>query len=121
MKPYPATTIPSPKKRLRNNALLPNATLEQCTSFGLSQAAIDREYVVPILIKAIAVLELLAVSSSPLPVHSICLRTGIARSTVYRIVRTLFVSGYLHEPAPGRYAASGARKLNVIRRTQVFR
>jgi DNA invertase Pin-like site-specific DNA recombinase len=57
----------------------------------------DREYIVPILFKAIQIIELLRLESDGLRIEYIHRMTGISRSTVYRIVRTLTASGYLRQ------------------------
>lgn len=64
----------------------------------------ERYYVVPVLLKAVAILELLRSSEVALRVDDIHKATGFARSTVYRILRSFIMGEYLTEVAPGQYA-----------------
>jgi ribose transport system substrate-binding protein len=64
-------------------------------------AETDREYIVPILMKSIAILNLLRATPEGMKIDQIHQATGIARSTVYRIIRTLLASGYVR--ATGDY------------------
>ena len=78
----------------------------------------DREYIVPVLLKSIQIIELLAKSPDGLRIDEIQRRTKIARSTVYRVVRTLAVCGHLTHRGNGAYAVvatdrTGSRPLLV--------
>ncbi|WP_263379813.1 helix-turn-helix domain-containing protein [Granulicella paludicola] len=66
---------------------------------------IDREYIVPILIKSVAILELLRDTPQGLKICQIHAQTGIALSTIYRIVRTFVVSNYIELNCEGFYVA----------------
>lgn len=70
---------------------------------------INREYIVPVLLKSMRILELLA-SQPGLRIEQIHRRTNIAKSTVYRIVRTLVVCGSLVDCGKGTYSVALASK-----------
>jgi len=65
---------------------------------------LDRSYVIPVLSKALLIMDLLRNSERPLNVAEIAGNTGISKSTVYRILRTLSAYGYLPEGASGIYS-----------------
>ena len=69
---------------------------------------VDRYYVVPVLLKAVAILDLIQSSPGALRVDDIQKTTGIPRSTIYRVLRTLIVRGHLQETTSGRYLISPA-------------
>ncbi len=70
---------------------------------GRTQRSIDlhpqvtRSYLVPILLKTFNILNILCNSSEPLRAEEIHVRTGYARTTVYRILRTLVIRGCVVE------------------------
>ena len=68
------------------------------------QPDLDREYIVPVLMKSVQILELLQRTPEGLRIEQIHHRTGVAKTTVYRIVRTLVVSGYLRHGEDGAYS-----------------
>lgn len=68
------------------------------------QPKLDREYIVPVLLKSVQVLDLLGDVPDGLRIEQIHRMTGIAKTTVYRIVRTLVVSGHVHHGSNGAYA-----------------
>jgi len=68
------------------------------------QPKLDREYIVPVLLKSVQVLDLLGDLPEGLRIEQIHQITGIAKTTVYRIVRTLVVSGHLHHEGNGAYS-----------------
>ncbi len=71
-----------------------------------------RMYLIPILSKTLDVLELLEDQKKPLTLEQIHQRTGISKTTVFRILRTLVHRGYISRPEDGRYRlVSRARKL----------
>jgi hypothetical protein len=73
------------------------------------QPDLDREYIVPVLMKSVQILELLGSKPQGLRIEQIHQRTGFAKTTVYRIVRTLVVSGYLVHSGDGTYAVARTR------------
>jgi predicted protein tyrosine phosphatase len=67
----------------------------------------DREYIVPVLLKSVKILELLRKHPEGMKIDLIHAHTGVARSTVYRIVRTYVASGYIDYSSEGKYLYSG--------------
>lgn len=71
----------------------------------------SRHYIIPVLSKALDILELLEQSSSSTP-EVLQRRSGVSQSTVYRILRTLVHRGYVVRTEPGSYRlVSRPRKL----------
>jgi hypothetical protein len=68
------------------------------------QPELNREYIVPVLLKSVQILELLRAAPDGLRIEQIHQKTGIAKTTVYRIVRTLVVSDYLIQRGDGTYS-----------------
>ena len=66
---------------------------------------LDREYIVPVLIKSMTILELLRETPQGLKISQIQANTGFALSTIYRIVRTFVASGYVELSDDGLYTA----------------
>ena len=60
-----------------------------------SKAAPKRLYLIPVLSKALDILELVQNESEPLVLEEIYRRTRISKTTVYRILKTLVHRGYL--------------------------
>jgi hypothetical protein len=58
---------------------------------------VTRSYLVPILLKTFNILDVLCNSSKPLRAEEIHARTGYAKTTVYRILRTLVIRGCVVE------------------------
>ena len=65
---------------------------------------VDRSYIIPVLSKALLIMDLLRNSEHALNVAEISASTGISKSTVYRILRTLSAYGYLPDGASGIYS-----------------
>ena len=63
---------------------------------------LDRSYIIPVLSKALQIIALLDSAQTPLNVTQVSERTGFAKSTVYRILRTLSAHGYIIESENGR-------------------
>jgi len=69
-------------------------------------------YLIPVLSKSLDVLELLEQQKQPLTLEQIFQRTGISKTTVFRILKTLVHRGYVARPEDGRYRLiSRPRKL----------
>ena len=85
----PAYSVRS--ETVRRNGLIAGMDTE-CL---FQQPAHSREYIVPILIKAIQIIELLKMETGGLRIEDIHRMTKIPKSTVYRIVRTLAAGNYL--------------------------
>jgi ribose transport system substrate-binding protein len=69
----------------------------------LAKAKIKRLYLIPILSKALDVIELLEQDQTTLTLEDIYQRTNISKTSVYRILKTLVHRGYLAQTPSGRY------------------
>ncbi|HEY1804791.1 MAG TPA: substrate-binding domain-containing protein [Terracidiphilus sp.] len=69
----------------------------------MPKAKIKRLYLIPILSKALDVLELLEQDHTPLALEDIYQRTNISKTSVYRILKTLVHRGYLAQTPNGQY------------------
>ena len=76
------------------------------------QPNLDREYIVPVLIKCMQILQLLADYPAGLHIEQIHRRTKISKSTVYRIVRTLVACGGMIHHENGAYTIVFDEDLN---------
>jgi hypothetical protein len=65
---------------------------------------VNRSYIIPVLSKALVIMEILRKSERPLSVDELTKITGVAKSTVYRILRTLSAYGHLPDGADGIYS-----------------
>jgi len=68
-----------------------------------SKARPARLYLIPVLSKALDILELLQVENQPKSLEEIYRRTKISKTTVYRILKTLTHRGYLGQSENGLY------------------
>lgn len=64
---------------------------------------IKRLYLIPILSKALDVIELLEQASGPLSLEDVYQRTRISKTSVYRILKTLVHRGYVAQGQNGQY------------------
>jgi ribose transport system substrate-binding protein len=62
-----------------------------------------RLYLIPVLSKALDILELLQAEGQPLSLEAIHRRTRISKTTVYRVVKTFVHRGYLAQATDGTY------------------
>ena len=69
----------------------------------MAKAKIKRLYLIPILSKALDVIELLEQDNSPLTLEDVYQRTNISKTSVYRILKTLVHRGYLAQTQGGQY------------------
>jgi ribose transport system substrate-binding protein len=69
----------------------------------LTRSAPRRLYLIPVLSKALDILELMQNEKSPLALESIYQRTNISKTTVYRILKTFVHRGYLAQSQDGLY------------------
>jgi ribose transport system substrate-binding protein len=69
----------------------------------LAKAKIKRLYLIPILSKALDVIELLEQDHTTLTLEDIYQRTKISKTSVYRILKTLVHRGYVAQTPSGRY------------------
>jgi ribose transport system substrate-binding protein len=67
------------------------------------KAKIKRLYLIPILSKALDVLELLEHSHAPLSLEDVYQKTLISKTSVYRILKTLVHRGYVAQSQNGQY------------------
>ncbi|HTW48025.1 MAG TPA: substrate-binding domain-containing protein [Acidobacteriaceae bacterium] len=78
----------------------------------MPKAPTKRLYLIPVLSKALDVLEIFQAEDRPLPLEAIYQRTHISKTTVYRILKTLVHRGYLAQSQDGLYRlVSRPRKL----------
>jgi ribose transport system substrate-binding protein len=69
----------------------------------LAKAKIKRLYLIPILSKALDVIELLEQDHAPLTLEDVYQKTNISKTSVYRILKTLVHRGYLAQNQNGQY------------------
>ena len=69
----------------------------------MPKTKIKRLYLIPILSKALDVIELLEQDNTPLTLEDIYQRTRISKTSVYRILKTLVHRGYLAQTPSGQY------------------
>ena len=63
----------------------------------------ERTYIVPMLSKALIILDMLLENGSLLSIDELSRETGFSRSSVYRIIRTLSLHGYLPAKCEKQY------------------
>ena len=69
----------------------------------LPKAKIKRLYLIPILSKALDVIELLEENQSPVSLEDVFQKTRISKTSVYRILKTLVHRGYVAQTQNGLY------------------
>ena len=69
----------------------------------MPKARIKRLYLIPILSKALDVLELLEQDHAPVTLEDVFQRTRISKTSVYRILKTLVHRGYVAQTQNGQY------------------
>jgi ribose transport system substrate-binding protein len=69
----------------------------------LSKPKIKRLYLIPILSKALDVLELLERTNGPIALEDVYQETKISKTSVYRILKTLVHRGYVAQGQSGQY------------------
>ena len=69
----------------------------------MPKARIKRLYLIPILSKALDVLELLEQDHTPVTLEDVFQRTRISKTSVYRILKTLVHRGYVAQSQDGHY------------------
>ncbi len=78
----------------------------------MAKIARMRVYNIPILSKALDVLEMLQAERHPMSLESVYQRSGFSKSTVFRILKTLVLRGYVARQEDGLYrAVSRPRKM----------
>jgi ribose transport system substrate-binding protein len=69
----------------------------------LTKPRIKRLYLIPILSKALDVLELLEQTNGPIALEDVYQQTNISKTSVYRILKTLVHRGYVAQGQSGQY------------------
>ena len=69
----------------------------------MPKAKIKRLYLIPILSKALDVLELLEQNNAPVTLEDVFQKTQISKTSVYRILKTLVHRGYVAQSQSGQY------------------
>jgi ribose transport system substrate-binding protein len=69
----------------------------------LAKSSVHRLYLIPVLSKALDVLELLQKHERPMSLETIYKRTHIPKTTVYRILKTFIHRGYIAQSQDGLY------------------
>ncbi|MBS1852658.1 MAG: substrate-binding domain-containing protein [Acidobacteria bacterium] len=69
----------------------------------MTRSTPKRLYLIPVLSKALDILELLQHERGPMTLEAIYQRTNISKTTVYRILKTLVHRGYLAQSQDGLY------------------
>src|SRR5260370_25941006 len=69
----------------------------------LAKTKIKRLYLIPILSKALDVLELLEQVNGPIALEDVYQQTKISKTSVYRILKTLVHRGYVAQGESGQY------------------
>ncbi len=69
----------------------------------MRKTKIKRLYLIPILSKALDVLELLEQNHSPVTLEDVFQKTNISKTSVYRILKTLVHRGYVAQSQDGQY------------------
>ena len=92
----------------------------------MTRSTPKRLYLIPVLSKALDILELLQNEQGPLALEAIYQRTNISKTTVYRILKTFVHRGYLAQSQDGLYrlVARPRRRVSVLaanRRRCLFR
>src|SRR5277367_1563018 len=79
------------------------AIIRACGRLALAQQKIKRLYLIPILSKALDILELLEAEKKPLTLELIYQRSAISKTSVYRILKTFVHRGYVAQTQDGGY------------------
>src|SRR5579871_742827 len=88
----------------------------------LTKPKIKRLYLIPILSKALDVLELLEQTNGPIALEDVYQQTNISKTSVYRILKTLVHRGYVAQGQSGQYRlVSRPRRLRFVSRRRARR
>ena len=69
----------------------------------MAKAKTERLYLIPILSKALDILELLEQNQAPISMEEVFRQTHISKTSVYRILKTLVHRGYVAQSQDGNY------------------
>jgi IclR family acetate operon transcriptional repressor len=86
---------------------MPRSSAKRAGVAKPAEAERDDKYFSKVIGKAFDILRLLRATSQPLSLNDLTLRVGLAKSSVFRMLHTLEVSGYAERNASGHYTASG--------------
>ena len=70
---------------------------------AVRKSATKRLYLIPVLSKALDILELIQAEHQPMSLEAIHRQTKISKTTVYRVLKTFMHRGYLSQSADGLY------------------
>jgi ribose transport system substrate-binding protein len=73
----------------------------------VAKTSTKRLYLIPILSKALDIMELLQAEKAPMALESIYKRTHFSKTSIYRILKTLVHRGYISQSADGLYRSVG--------------
>ena len=104
---HPSSETPRPERRDLLLALLKRSSRTEWSR--RLNPHLDREYIVPILLNALVVQDLLREHPQGPKIDQIKLLTGIPKTTVYRILRTYVATGHIHSVDSGQYFLMAAR------------
>jgi DNA-binding IclR family transcriptional regulator len=86
---------------------MPRSSAKRVRVVRPAEADRDDKYFSKVIGKAFDILRILRASPQSLSLNELTLRVGLAKSSVFRMLHTLEVSGYAERDASGRYAAAG--------------
>jgi IclR family acetate operon transcriptional repressor len=86
---------------------MPRLSAKRARAAKPPEAERDDKYFSKVIGKAFDILRILRAAPQPLSLNELTLRVGLAKSSVFRMLHTLEVSGYAERDASGRYTASG--------------
>ena len=73
----------------------------------MAKTPTKRLYLIPILSKALDIMELLQAEKAPMTLEAIYQRTRFSKTSVYRILKTLVHRGYISQAGDGLYRSAG--------------
>lgn len=73
----------------------------------MAKPSTNRLYLIPILSKALDIMELLQAEKTPMALETIYQRTHFSKTSVYRILKTLAHRGYITQSGDGLYRSAG--------------
>ena len=84
-------------------------TLSPCEEAAFTENIHRREYIIPTVFRAMIILKIVSRSGHGVTVAEIQEETRFARTTIYRILRTLSFASMLKQDVEGKYWASPAQ------------
>ena len=81
----------------------------------MAKPKLKRLYLIPILSKALDVLELLEQTGGPITLEDVYQQTKISKTSVYRILKTLVHRGYVAQGQSGQYRLVSRPKETAFR------